>query len=372
MLKVTPNQSPKRSCLGSINDSVEAFNDHQVLLDRYLQSHRIRNHSGKTIAKEKAFLESWFQTHGNHYRPLMTWEAMEPIIGRQRIIDYANTLLDNELTANTVRAYLGILNRYFAYVLEYPFITTTSSPQKICDKYGEISGPVSEFDLPKHSYDGERLGIPFDPEKLYQFYSVIKRHYLLNNRYPLVSARNYTMVVLAGESGLRVDEILNLELVDLFFDSDKIQTRWAKGTKGSGKRARTTLFTPLAQDTVKFYLSSCRPNFPHHQNSQWVFLSKSGRQLDYSAAHSGLKQMVKCANKQGFKTATHMSYHWLRRFFATRFIERFPNQLSVLINLLGHLTPNTVHCYIRHSEAWMDDQIQQMLKGTKKWPLVGN
>jgi integrase len=51
----------------------------------------------------------------------------------------------------------------------------------------------------------------------------------------------------------------------------------------------------------------------------------------------------------------------MRRIFATRFIEKFPHQLSVLISLLGHVTPNTVHCYIRHSEAWMDKKILDVL-----------
>ena len=59
----------------------------------------------------------------------------------------------------------------------------------------------------------------------------------------------------------------------------------------------------------------------------------------------------------------HLSWHWFRRIFATRFIERFPGKLHVLIALLGHTTASTVHAYIRHSEAWMDKHILEMLEG---------
>jgi len=169
------------------------------------------------------------------------------------------------------------------------------------------------------------------------------------------------MIVLAGESGLRIDEIINLEPHDLFFESKKVQTRFAKGTKGSGKRARTTLLTPLAMDTLKYYLTIRKKIIKKSMESPYLFPSKSGNKLDYSSIHLALKKMVKQAQSEGLPILDHFSWHWMRRIFATRFIERFPHQLSVLVSLLGHVTPNTVHCYVRHSEAWMDEKIKEIL-----------
>jgi len=73
--------------------------------------------------------------------------------------------------------------------------------------------------------------------------------------------------------------------------------------------------------------------------------------------------MISVARKNNFNVSEHMSWHWFRRIFATRFIEQFPHQLSILIHLLGHTSPNTVHKYIRHSEAWMDEKILKVLQG---------
>jgi integrase len=337
--------------------------DHKHLLQRYFESHRMQNHSSKTIIKEKNFLNSWFELHSTQNRILFTWEAMKPIIGRKRIMDYANALIDSGLSANTIRSYLGSLSRYFSYTLEYPyFIEDNSTTLRIQERYTHIEQPVSEYDYPKHVYNGEQLGIPLDPEKLYDFYSLVRTKYLLHSRYLSISARNYSMLVLAGESGLRIDEIFHLELADLFFESNKLQTRFAKGTNGSGKRSRVTFFTPLAQDTIKYYLK-VRPQLIDGSDCKYLFPSKSGKIIDYSSAHSALKTMTSIAQKEKFPVLSHLSWHWMRRLFATRFIERFPNRLSELVSLLGHVTPNTVHCYIRHSEPWMDSRINKMLEG---------
>jgi integrase len=340
----------------------KAEKDHERLLSSYFQSYRVRNFSPRTIEKEKRFLESWFLEHG-----LLTWQAMEQVKGRKRVIDYANTLIDSGIRSDTVRSYLGTLRRYFSYVLEFPFVGNPI--RRIQEVYGSIDQPVTEYDMPRHVYNGERLGVPLDPERLYDFFSILRELYLGRRGWEPVRARNYTLAVLAGESGLRADELLHLEVADLFFESAKIQTRYAKGTHGSGKRARLTLFPPLARDTVSFYLKLHRPNL-YRGNGPFVFISPSGEPLRYSIIHQALGEMVKISQKAKFPVLDHMGWHWFRRIFATRFIENYPNRLSVLVSLLGHTTSNTVHSYIRHSEAWMDSEIQKVLGG--KWQSTGD
>lgn len=372
MLRIVGDQThsvetPKREF------SSEALDQHLALLESYFQSHRIRNHSEQTIRRERAFLMGWFEEHGTGARPLYTWEAMAPRAGRERVVEYGKSLLKSELTSDTVRAYLGILRNYFAFILEHPFIKTASGWVRLQDLYGSIDQPISEYDMPVHVYDGERAGVPFDPSLLYGFYSSVLKHYVNTpGKAQAITARNYTALVLAGESGLRADELLHLEISDLHFDSFKIQTRHAKGTRGSGKRARLTLFTPLARDTARFYLQGHRPQIKNAEQTTCLFPSKTGGPLDYASLQKGLAEMIETANRAGFQVADHMSWHWMRRFFATRFIEHFPNKLSVLITLLGHMNPGTVHRYIRHSQAWMDDQIQEALKGHAQWLSLGD
>ena len=144
---------------------------------------------------------------------------MEPVEGRQRVQEYGQALLNNEIRVDTLRSYLGILRRYFSYVLEFPFVSTEKGPRRLQELYGPIDQPVTEYDLPQHVYEGERQGLPLDPEKLYDLYVLLRKSYL-NSSHPAICARNYTFAVLAGESGLRADELLNLEInKDLFFES---------------------------------------------------------------------------------------------------------------------------------------------------------
>jgi integrase len=356
--------SSKTSASPSIES--EDLTHHLKLLEGYLQSHRIRNHAARTLLKERSFLEGWFTSHGSDSRILYTWEAMRPIEGRERIAQYATALQKAGISPETLRSYLGMLSRYFSYVLEHPYIFQPPQDyRRIQDLFGPIEQPISEYDMPQHSHDGQRVGIPLDPEKLFSFYAHLRQHYVgTQASYSALESRNYTMVVLAGESGLRIDELLHLEISkDLFFESAKLQTRYGKGTQGSGKRVRVTLFTPLARDTVKFYLNTARPKIPNVQQTDLLFPSKQGKVLPRSATHKAMQKMIRISHTTHFPVASHMGWHWLRKLFATRFIERFPDQLPVLLSLLGHQNLYSIHRYIRHSEAWMDQKIQSVLKG---------
>lgn len=351
---------------------LSALEDHASLLEGFFQSYRIRNFQERTIIHRRNFLSGWFQLHGTKVRPLLTWQAMAPIQGRKRIVDYGNALMKTDISSSTIRTYLGILRSYFSYVLEHPFIFKKGQHYRIQDRYGPIDQPISEYDIPVHVRDGESLGIPLEPERLYDFYAILRKYYLTQG-HSRSRARNYAMLVLAGESGLRADELLHLEVNDLFFDSHKVQTRFAKATYGSGKRSRLTLFPPLARDTLRFYLNSHRALHPRAKDSGTLFLSKTGTFLSYSTVQQGLQEMVSCAQHVDFPVGSHLGWHDMRRIFATRFIEKFQNQLPVLIHLLGHSGPNTVHKYIRHSEAWMNKQIQSVLEGDgKAWPSIGD
>jgi len=372
MLRVV-NKSAAVIASPEMEFSAQALGQHMALLESYFQSHRIRNHSENTIRRERAFLLGWFEEQGPASRPLYSWEAMAPRVGRERVMEYSKALLQGQLVTDTIRAYLGILRNYFTFVLQHPFVKTEKGFVRLQDLYGTLDQPISEYDMPVHVYDGERRGIPFDPKRLYEFYAVVLKYYLNTpGQARAIAARNYTALVLAGESGLRADELLHLEIADLHFDSFKIQTRFAKGIRGSGKRARLTLFTPLARDTVRLYLTQYRPLIKNAEQTHFLLPSKSGGLLGYASLQKGLVEMIQVTDRAGFPVESHMSWHWMRRFFATRFIERFPNKLSVLITLLGHMNPGTVHRYIRHSQAWMDGQISDALRGDIQWQSLGD
>ncbi|AUB42508.1 Site-specific recombinase XerD [Nostoc flagelliforme CCNUN1] len=251
----------------------EKLADHHAILQGYLDTHVTRNHSKRTIDSEQQFLKGWFEgfmvqddQHPDGERSLMIWEAMTPVLGRQRIIEFSKGLITSEFKPRTVNTYLGKLRRLFQYVLDNPYIPG-NEVQLIITKYGRIEQPVKEYDYPVHILDPEDEGFVLTGKQLTQFYDFIRKEYISHNPKKLTASRDYTMIVLAGESGLRANEILNLDALkphrDIFYEHNCIQTRHGKGVKGSGKRIRKTIFTPLAQATLHVYEEQIRPNFPN-------------------------------------------------------------------------------------------------------------
>jgi integrase len=56
------------------------------------------------------------------------------------------------------------------------------------------------------------------------------------------------------------------------------------------------------------------------------------------------------------------AWHSLRKSFATNFMERRPGQSwELLMDLLGHMTPRTIHRYVRHSRVYLDQALDRLV-----------
>ena len=122
----------------------QMLDDHNAILQGYLDTHVTRNHSDKTIQGDRRFLRGWFEgfmvvddNHPDGERQLFLWEAMEPVLGRQRIIEFSKGLIETGLKTRTVNGYLGSLRRLFEYVLEYPYVPG-AVVEPIVSKYARI------------------------------------------------------------------------------------------------------------------------------------------------------------------------------------------------------------------------------------------
>lgn len=345
--------------------------DHEAILQGYLDTHVTRNHSDRTIESERRFLKGWFKnlivkddSYPGGERQLLVWEAMSPLTGRQRIIGFSKGLVNAGLKVRTIQGYLGQLRRLFQYVFEYPYIPGDDM-QLLVAKYGRIEQPVLEYDYPVHILDEDEVGFVLTGEQLIQFYDFIRTTYISGNQKKLPASRDYTMIVLAGESGLRADEILHLDALkphrDLFYEHNCIQTRFGKAAKGSGKRVRKTIFTPFAQATMRVYEERIRPNFPNAVSNPALFLTESGERISYKTMWRSLHVIAEAAVKAGLGLPQHLSWHSLRKSFATNFMEKQPDKVWVLMDLMGHLNPSTLHRYVKHSRSYYEKAIEEIV-----------
>jgi integrase len=357
----------------------ERLADHHALLEGYLTTLLTRNYSERTRQTERTFLQGWFEgqairdrTHPDGQRQLLLWEAMRPAVGRQLIVAFSKGLVLAGLKPRTVHSYLGILRRLFGYILEYPYIPLSASDvgiatraRSLISKYGPIDQPVLEYDYPAHVLDHEEEGFVLTGDALIEFYEFIRLNYIPQAQKCYAAARDYTMVVVAADSGLRADEIRNLDLRgahrDVFYERSRIQTRYGKGTRGSGKRIRKTIFTPFAQATVKVFEEQIRPNYLNAAGHAALFLSEKGQRMSYNTMWHALYSIAVAARQAGLELPARFGWHSLRKSFATNFMEQHPDQVWVLMDMLGHISPSVVHRYVKHSRFYYEQAIDRVL-----------
>lgn len=364
LIKNAPIFTPPISFQGRLED-------HNAIINSYIDTLYARNFSLSTITTLKKFLFGWFanlyvidETHPDGRRQLLVWEAMAPVVGRQHILAFSKGLICSGLKVRTVILYLGYLRRFFEYVLEFPYVPNKQA-QYIAPKYGPIEQPITEYDYPAHVIDPEPEGFPLTLKELVEFYDFVRSVYIPRSQKEFSAARDYSMIVIAGESGLRADEIIHLDVAgpqrDLFYERGRIQTRFAKGTRGSGKRTRKTIFTPFAQATTLHYEEKIRPRFLNSDMRLALYLSERGERLSYSAMWRNLKRIVEEARREGLNLPPEFCWHDLRRTFATLFAEKYPERMWLLMDMLGHLNPGTLRRYVKHRREYYEKSLDLVL-----------
>ncbi len=349
----------------------QMLDDHNAILQGYLDTHVTRNHSDKTIEGDRRFLRGWFEgfmvvddNHPDGERQLFLWEAMEPVLGRQRIIEFSKGLIETGLKTRTVNSYLGSLRRLFEYVLEYPYVPG-AVVEPIVSKYARIEQPVLEYDYPAHVLDQEDEGFVLTGEQLLKFYDFVRTGHIEQNQKKFPASRDYVMIVIAGESGLRADEIRYLDALgphrDLFYEQNRIQTRYGKAANGSGKRVRKTIFTRFAQATVKVYEEEIRSAFPNAKTNTALFLSEGGSRITYKSMWRNLHVIADEARKAKLEMPEKFSWHSLRKSFATNFIEQHPDRVWLLMDLMGHMSPGTIHRYVKHGRSYYEQALNDVI-----------
>jgi integrase/recombinase XerD len=129
------------------------------------------------------------------------------------------------------------------------------------------------------------------------------------------------------DAGLRISELLNLEINDIDFDSRRIHIRNAKGQKD-----RYVGLSRVLRMIMLNYLEEYKPN-------QYVFNGQDS--LQYS--ETSIRQVLKLnASKAGIRKRVYP--HILRHSFATHLIENGVN-IRYIQELLGHSNIRTTEIY---------------------------
>ncbi|MFZ0489862.1 MAG: site-specific tyrosine recombinase XerD [Salegentibacter sp.] len=147
--------------------------------------------------------------------------------------------------------------------------------------------------------------------------------------------RNRAMLETLYGCGLRVSELVNLRLSDLFFAEGFIQVT------GKGDKQR---FVPISEYTQKFiniYQKEIRVHQPiQKQASDTLFLNRRGNKLTRAMIFTIVRRL---AEKAGIKKK--ISPHTFRHSFATHLLENGAD-LRAIQQMLGHESITTTEVYM--------------------------
>lgn len=236
---------------------------------------------------------------------------------------------------NTQKAYLGCLKRFFAYYHSYSdqpnFETIANFLLHLADQGLSAQTRNLHLNAIKFYYrrvagcsDKITVSCAKEPKKLP---TVLTRDEIGSILLEIKNHKHWLLIALAYGAGLRVSEVVALQVQDLDFTTMTICIRQAKGLKD-----RISLLPEKLARKLKRYML-------HKQSGDYLFANSQGVKLTTRTAQMIFKKALAKANLK--KKA---SFHSLRHSFATHLLEN-GTDTRIIQRLLGHHDIHTTQLY---------------------------
>ncbi|NYJ28758.1 integrase/recombinase XerD [Muricauda sp. ARW1Y1] len=167
--------------------------------------------------------------------------------------------------------------------------------------------------------------------------------------------RNRAIIETLYGCGLRVSELINLKLSDLYFDEDFIQVT------GKGNKQRFVPISGINQKYINIYRNEVRVHLPiQKEHEDIVFLNRRGKQLTRAMIFTIVKQL---AEKVGLQK--NISPHTFRHSFATHLLENGAD-LRAIQQMLGHESITTTEVYMHVNRSHLSKVLNEFHPRRKK------
>jgi integrase/recombinase XerD len=233
-------------------------------------------------------------------------------VSRDDVVSYLSHLLDRNLAPATVERHAASLKGFHAFLVR----------ENLTENH-----PTSTVNLPKV------------PERLPNVLSVDEVDRLMSQQFcdgPR-GARDRAMLEVLYGCGLRVSELIGLDLSELEFDEGLIRVL------GKGSKERLVPIAGMADLALRAYLDVGRRQLrvkadPLHNPGTAVFLNARGGRITRQAVHRIVEQAGEAVGIKGLHP------HTLRHSFATHLLAGGAD-LRVLQEILGHSDISTTQIY---------------------------
>lgn len=157
--------------------------------------------------------------------------------------------------------------------------------------------------------------------------------------------RNCAILETLYSCGLRVSELCNLKISDLYLDEGFIKV------EGKGSKQRLVPISPKAIKEIKNYFLTRGDGLIKPEFEDYVFISRFGKNISRIMVFHIIKEL---ADKIGLKKS--ISPHTFRHSFATHLLEGGAN-LRAIQCMLGHESIGTTEIYTHIDRVRLRDEI---------------
>jgi len=167
--------------------------------------------------------------------------------------------------------------------------------------------------------------------------------------------RNVAIIELLYSCGLRVSELINLKISDLFFNESLIKVT------GKGNKERFVPISKQSQIYINNYLQDVRSNQKIKKGFEdTLFLNERGTILSRVMIFLILKKLKNVSNIQ-----KKIGPHTLRHSFATHLIENGADLITIQ-KMMGHESITTTERYLHVNKKHLIDSVMKFHPRTKK------
>ncbi len=160
--------------------------------------------------------------------------------------------------------------------------------------------------------------------------------------------RNRTMLETLYSCGLRVTELITLQISDLFFEEGFIRVI------GKGDKQRLIPINSNTQKFIVIYINQIRNHITIQKGfDDTLFLNRRGKQLTRNMVFIIIKDL---AEKAGIKKK--VSPHTFRHSFATHLLENGADLRSIQ-QMLGHESITTTEIYMHVDKSFLKEVVEK-------------
>ncbi len=275
-----------------MNEYLEPFIQ-MLRSEKYYSPHTCSNYR-----RDLKLFQDYLQQHA-----IERWQQ----VGYSEVSGFAAQRHRQGRKSRTIQRELSSIRSFFQHLIQNEVIA--KNPAR------EVSAPKSDKPLPK----------PCDAESIDRLLSV-------NDSSDGLLVRDVAMFELIYSSGLRLAELINIDLDDIDLAEQQLVVT------GKGNKTRYLPIGSKAVKAVKKWLK-LRPDYSRDIKQPALFLSKLGKRISPRNVQARLNQLI-----QRQALDQHLSPHTLRHSFATHLLES-SSDLRAVQELLGHVNIATTQVY---------------------------